>query len=265
MKKFVKCLALVLVIIFSLSFIGCGKYSDDYAKKILKENYTYYEVLDDLGTPVIERGAFGSSGYSGTLIYAKGCKNVSDYQEKLAKGKTIKVLTITFDNNHVNNVTFDEVENKVSAGQNSNVSDSTGLFGLGVFLTVVIIVFVIAIEIIVCYTAYVTAVSKRRNGIFWAVWTFFGGIIILLCIAIIPEGDGWEKVKEEEVLTERPKWRCPKCGEIKTGEYCIKCGTTRPSNTAPTPKTQNSWKCKKCGELNNPLAKACIECGSPRE
>ena len=48
-------------------------------------------------------------------------------------------------------------------------------------------------------------------------------------------------------------WKCPKCGAVNTGKFCIECGEKKPAE---------GWKCPKCGAVNK--GKFCMECGEKK-
>ena len=50
-------------------------------------------------------------------------------------------------------------------------------------------------------------------------------------------------------------WKCPQCGRVNTGKFCIECG-------AKKPEVVDGWKCPTCGHINK--GKFCMECGAKK-
>ena len=49
--------------------------------------------------------------------------------------------------------------------------------------------------------------------------------------------------------------KCPNCGNIITGNFCMECGTKKPEK-------QEEKFCSNCGAKASENAKFCIECGT---
>jgi len=64
-----------------------------------------------------------------------------------------------------------------------------------------------------------------------------------------------EKDQSSATETKEEGVKCPNCGKLITGNFCMECGTKKPD------EAQVRF-CSKCGAKANSNAKFCIECGS---
>ena len=71
---------------------------------------------------------------------------------------------------------------------------------------------------------------------------------------VVGGGVAMPESKIEEVNEENGV-KCPNCGNIITGNFCMECGTKKPE--LPTEKF-----CSNCGEKAMPNAKFCMNCGT---
>ena len=54
-------------------------------------------------------------------------------------------------------------------------------------------------------------------------------------------------------------WTCPSCGNAATGQFCVECGTKKPTGMP-------QYKCSKCGWVSSDPTKPpkfCAQCGAP--
>ena len=69
---------------------------------------------------------------------------------------------------------------------------------------------------------------------------------------VVGGGVAAPEVKEE---SKAEGVKCPNCGNVITGNFCMECGTKKPEE--PTEK-----HCTNCGAKVGPDAKFCMECGT---
>ena len=99
MKRIV---SLVLVVILMVGVLAsCGSnVSESYAKKINdaasdKKNFTYAEVVEDLGDEAISL-VVGTAGYeSGIIVAVKGVTSKADLEKLIEEGDNVEGLVVT--------------------------------------------------------------------------------------------------------------------------------------------------------------------------
>ena len=98
MKKFFG--SLVLVLMLALVLVGCApteKYAEKINDRAKDEKFlTYKQVKAHLGK---EDGKVNGLLESYTCTWYKGAKDAEDAAEKVKAGKTVYVLTVTFNGN----------------------------------------------------------------------------------------------------------------------------------------------------------------------
>ena len=94
-------LASVLLLGCVFTLASCSNVSASYSKKINKaaesgDCITYEQVKEDLGEDAVDITLLKS----GAIIAVKGCRSISDIEEKIKSGKTVKgiVITVAFGN-----------------------------------------------------------------------------------------------------------------------------------------------------------------------
>ena len=98
MKKFVKVMALMLVVVMSVALLASCGVSEKTAEKINQaakdgEAMTVEEVKKLCGgDPTVGVDIV----LAGEMIWISGCKNLEDAQKKYEDGKTLKALFVTF-------------------------------------------------------------------------------------------------------------------------------------------------------------------------
>lgn len=316
MKKFIKLIAVLIVMSFVFTLVGCGGFTEKTAKEInskvgMADAYTYYKLVEEYGAPIDKNFSYynelegDSIEIIGYAVWVNGCSSLREYELKYNSGEEVEVLTVEFlPNYYAVNATFKVVNGKtvntptVNTPTIEDVTVAEVTFWL-VLLYIVIGIIAICIQLIVCYAVHEIALSKDRNGFFWTISAFFGGITILLCIAFIPslkQAPVYYSQKYPNSTTNTntvptpstpptptptpkpkpapkpvPTWPCPKCGERNNinAKSCIECGEIRPEQFSPkekpkpNPQEQSKvWKCPKCGEMNN--VRYCVSCGEAR-
>ena len=106
-------LSLMMLLLCVCTLASCSKVSESYANKINKaaenkENFTYAEVMEDLGNEAVCIGA-GGDYYTGFVVAVKGCESLEDIKAKLDEGKTVKGIRIDFLVGKAKNAEYTEI------------------------------------------------------------------------------------------------------------------------------------------------------------
>lgn len=116
MKKVFKLSMIMVVALFSLfALTSCGGVSQGMADKINDaakndENYTYTDLIDKLGKPVIDLTIEVLNSRSGLVTWAKGYDNYDDYEAALKDGKDVEILIVSILDNKARTAEFKAAE-----------------------------------------------------------------------------------------------------------------------------------------------------------
>ncbi len=97
MKNIVRIVSMLMVVVLiGAALASCGNISQSYADKVNKaaedgEAFTKEQVMEDLGENAVEIAILGT----GVIVAVDGCESLSDIQDKIDEGKTVKGIVVT--------------------------------------------------------------------------------------------------------------------------------------------------------------------------
>ncbi len=117
MKKILKLSMMSLVALVALfTLVGCAGINQNFADEInekasAKENYTYEQLKEKLGTPTVDVSASfgGLIDVTGVVTWAKGYDSLDAMNKAVEEGKTVKTLVVTFLNGRATAAEYNEV------------------------------------------------------------------------------------------------------------------------------------------------------------
>ncbi len=109
MKKKIFALAISLTLILAIFLSGCinQNMADEINEKAKNSGYTYTQLIDDYGTPTIDRTAGKELGIIiGYVVYVKNCDNYNEYSKETKKGKKFSAVKVDVLNGKIEKATY---------------------------------------------------------------------------------------------------------------------------------------------------------------